>query len=99
MSGYDSVHTLDLPQRNATPDDDIVEIAKNEKRILISKDSDFLETFLLRREPAKLLIVATGNISNKVLQELFRTNIDRMVSLFETHDVLEMTRETIIVRY
>lgn len=37
----DSKHTLDLPQKNATPDQDIIQIANEENRVIVSKDSDF----------------------------------------------------------
>ncbi len=98
-NGHDSIHTLELPQRNATADESIIQVAKDESRIVISKDSDFFETFLVRKEPAQLLIVSTGNITNKDLRELFRANLNKLVSLFESHEVVEMNSETIIVHY
>ena len=45
--GFDSIHTLDLPNKNSTSDKEITEIAFNEKRIVITKDNDFLESFIL----------------------------------------------------
>ena len=60
--GHESVHTLDLPSANRTTDDEINRVALAEQRAVISKDSDFVDSFLLRRELYKLLVVATGNI-------------------------------------
>ena len=40
--GFDSIHTLDLPDRNSTSDKAITVIAINEKKIMITKDNDFL---------------------------------------------------------
>ncbi len=53
--GYDSVHTLDLPARNLTEDMIIIEVSVQEERIVISKDSDFFNYFLLKGQPYKLM--------------------------------------------
>ncbi|HMM76018.1 MAG TPA: DUF5615 family PIN-like protein [Gammaproteobacteria bacterium] len=45
--GHDAVHTLDLPLGNRTPDSEIVARAISEARIAVTKDSDFVRTFLL----------------------------------------------------
>jgi len=55
----ESKHTLDLPKTNARPDSEIIRIADDENRILISKDSDFLDNYILDGSPKKLLIVST----------------------------------------
>ena len=39
--GFDSIHTLELPLRNLTPDGEIIGICERENRIVITKDSDF----------------------------------------------------------
>jgi predicted nuclease of predicted toxin-antitoxin system len=67
----DAKHTLDLPQKNATPDQKIIKIADSENRIVVSKDSDFLDNYILKNHPKKLPIVSTGNINNDDLIQLF----------------------------
>jgi len=73
LSAHDieSKHTLDLPKMNATPDTEITRYADEENRIVISKDSDFLDNYILDGSPKKLLIISTGNISNRDLIGLF----------------------------
>ncbi|GLR16968.1 DUF5615 family PIN-like protein [Portibacter lacus] len=44
--GFDSIHTLDLPKKIATTDQEINEISIKESRIVISKDSDFYQRYL-----------------------------------------------------
>jgi predicted nuclease of predicted toxin-antitoxin system len=44
--GHDCIHTLDLPNKNRTSDKEILAISINEQRIVITKDSDFLESFI-----------------------------------------------------
>ena len=46
--GHDAVHTLDLPLGNTTPDSEINEISVSERRVVITKDADFVESFLLQ---------------------------------------------------
>lgn len=66
QQGYDSIHTLDLHQQNRTKDSDIIAISTAQQRVVITKDSDFLNSFLLKKEPSKLIIVRTGNITNSL---------------------------------
>lgn len=95
--GYDAIHTKDLPQQNRTTDVQINALSIQERRIVITKDSDFFDSFLIRREPYKLLQVTTGNITNKELETLFAQNLAQLIDLFQQHDVIEMSRDTIIV--
>ena len=66
-SGHDVLHTLDLPSGNRTPDWRINEISVQEQRIVVTKDADFVNSFLLTGVPYKLLLVSTGNISISLL--------------------------------
>ncbi|MDQ7084486.1 MAG: DUF5615 family PIN-like protein [Sulfurovum sp.] len=49
--GYDTIHTLDLPDANKTKDSQINDISVNEKRVVISKDLDFIESLLICDRP------------------------------------------------
>lgn len=40
-AGHDALHTLDLPKKNLTPDNELVARAMQDGRIVISKDADF----------------------------------------------------------
>lgn len=95
----DAKHTLELPKQNATPDQEIIDTADHEDRIIISKDSDFLDNYILQGQPKKLLIVSTGNINNNDLIRLFERNIETIKSLFEDTAVVEIDEEEILVHY
>jgi predicted nuclease of predicted toxin-antitoxin system len=84
--GYDAVHTLDLPSGNRTDDNDIIEIAINEQRVIITKDQDFADSFALRQHSWQLLLVRTGNISNSELLELFERSLPQIVATFAQSD-------------
>lgn len=96
-AGYDTIHTKDLPNKNATSDTEINTVSKRDNRIVITKDSDFLNSFLTIKEPYKLLLITTGNINNLELEALFTANLESLVELFNSHSYIEMTRDSIIV--
>lgn len=50
-TGFDAVHTLDLPLGNRTPDTLINNVSIAEQRIVITKDADFVNSFLLQKKP------------------------------------------------
>jgi predicted nuclease of predicted toxin-antitoxin system len=45
--GYNVMHTDDLPNKDETSDTVIRQIATREDRIVITKNSDFLDSYLL----------------------------------------------------
>lgn len=49
--GHDTIHTLDLPRANKTTDDEINELSVRELRVVVTKDSDFVDSFLLLGQP------------------------------------------------
>ncbi len=96
-AGYDTLHTRDLPNRNLTSDREIDTLSLQQELIVITKDSDFVESFLLRQQPYKLLLVTTGNITNRELEGLFLANLSTLAELFEQHFYIEISRSDIIV--
>ncbi len=95
--GHDAIHTLELPKRNRTDDLEINEISLNESRVVISKDSDFFDSYFSKKEPWKLLFLTVGNISNNDLLQLFRGNLPAIEAELSQADVIEMTRNSLVV--
>jgi predicted nuclease of predicted toxin-antitoxin system len=95
-SGFEAVHTLDLPLGNRTPDPVINELSIREEYIVVSKDADFVNSFLLNHKPYKLLLVSTGNIRNKELEALFAANIEKIAEGFEIFDFIEIDQKAVI---
>ena len=58
VAGFETTHTLDLPQGNRTTDQTLITLSLKEQYIIVTKDSDFVESFLLKHEPWKLLLVS-----------------------------------------
>ena len=97
IQGHDAIHTLDLPAANRTSDQEIIRFADIEQRVVITKDADFVHSFHIDREPKKLLLISTGNISNAELDVLLITNLSAIVSAFQTGSFVEMSRTSLIV--
>ena len=74
----------------------LVDIAEDEKRVLLTKDSDFVNSFLLKRRPFKLLLISTGNINNKDLEGLIVGNIDVIIEVFSEYNFIELNRSQLI---
>ena len=96
-SGHDAVHTLDFPTGNRTHDGDIATVAARESRVVISKDNDFVTSFLLRGTPPKLLLISTGNISNDDLCRLVIANVGALAAAFAQNDFIELNASTITI--
>ena len=95
-NGYDSIHTLDLKNKNRTKDKEIIENSLQENRIVITKDYDFLDSFILKEEPQKLIIIKTGNISNNELMKLFSTYLDTIIKMITASNLVEIHKDKII---
>lgn len=95
-AGFNSLHTLELPEMNRTGDNAITAKADIEGRIVVTKDADFLDSYLLFGKPAKLLLVKTGNIPDSDLLKLFQDNLNILQSEFIQCNFVEMTGIEII---
>jgi predicted nuclease of predicted toxin-antitoxin system len=95
--GYDAIHTLDLPQQNATPDSSINAISIAQERIVITKDADFVDSFLTIQQPYKLLLIATGNIKNSELETLFTNYLPQIIDLLNQYSYIEINQNTLII--
>ncbi|MBX7242062.1 MAG: DUF5615 family PIN-like protein [Bacteroidia bacterium] len=97
--GFDAIHTLDLPEKNLTTDVEIIRFSMENERIVVSKDSDFWEYFILNGQPHKLLLITTGNIINKELIQLFDNNLAQLVIFLTENKVVEISKDNIIVHF
>lgn len=95
--GENAVHTLDLPFGNLTPDSAITEIADRESRIVITKDQDFVNSFLLNGKPKQLLLISTGNIANNDLVSLLAKNLPAIRTMFTSGTFIELNRQHLIL--
>jgi predicted nuclease of predicted toxin-antitoxin system len=96
-AGYDTVHTRELPKANATKDSEINALSIAEERVVITKDADFVQSFMLQGQSYKLLLVSTGNIRNAELFELTTNRLEQLAESFEIYGYVELTRDALII--
>ena len=96
-AGHDAVHTSSLPDGNRSTDAWIAQFADADNRVVVTKDRDFRDGHLLARSPRRLLVVATGNITDAALLVLFQSNLDAVVGAFDEADFVELGSGTLVV--
>ena len=72
-------------------------IADAEGRVVVTKDDDFVQSFWLRNQPQRLLLIATGNIGNAEFSRLIAAALPAMVTAFGTARYIEISRHAMII--
>ena len=96
--GYDAIHVTTLLTNSRIPDGYICDRSMIEQRVVITKDHDFFQTYLIK-QPYKLIHLTTGNLKNRQLMDLFRSNLDRLLQTLETAHVIEFNQFVLRVWY
>jgi predicted nuclease of predicted toxin-antitoxin system len=78
--GFECIHINTILDKWFTSDRNIAKFSDLNDLILITKDFDFKNSFLVNKTPKKLIKINSGNISNTQLIEIF----DRFISEIET---------------
>lgn len=91
--GFDCIHTLDLEDKNFTSDSIINIISVSQQRIVITKDVDFLDSFIVKKQPFKLILVKLGNSSRKDLLDFFANKFDEIIEKISLEEMVLLTRE------
>jgi len=97
--GLDSIHTSDFNKGHLLNDSEIIDIAKSQSRIIITKDKDFYDYFFLFGPPPKVLLLKVGNINNENLIELFKTAIQKVIFSYENDAGLIMLTTNEIISF
>jgi predicted nuclease of predicted toxin-antitoxin system len=96
-AGHNARHTRQLPAKNLTPDKAINLLSAKEKLVVVSKDTDFYYSHLLRRQPYKLVLVRTGNVGIQELKQLFARNLPAIEKALKKHSLVELDRSAVRV--
>lgn len=75
LLGFVSVHVNEILNKWFTSDTDISNYADENDFIVISKDSDFRDSYYIKQSPKKLIKINLGNISTTKLIQTFTDNI------------------------
>jgi predicted nuclease of predicted toxin-antitoxin system len=66
-AGLSAIHVDSLPKGDKSSDTEIIDYADENQLIIVTKDSDFYYSHMIKKQPRKLLLVTTGNLKNSDL--------------------------------
>ncbi len=92
-NGHECIHTLDLELQNKTPDQEINKISVEQQLIVITKDSDFYDSFLLKKQPYKLILVKLGNTSKSDLIQFFIDRFEEIIEIISKESILILSKD------
>lgn len=95
--GDDAIHTIHFPYGHLLQDADIARIAIDEKRIIMTKDSDFPDSFFLKGPPPRIVYLRLGNIRNRELTAFLKIRWSLFEDLFsQDAGMVVVSREQLI---
>ena len=96
-AGHDAIHTLDLPDQNASHDGLLNEVSMTEMRVVVTKDTDFYYSHLLNGRPWKLVIVRTGNMGLKATKLMFENHLPAIVTALQVCTLVEVDQQQVTI--
>jgi len=82
--GFECEHVNNISEGSRTKDRDIARFVDENKLVLITKDRDFKNSFLLSQTPSRFIKINLGNLSDSVLMDVFEINIDKINQLYSS---------------
>jgi predicted nuclease of predicted toxin-antitoxin system len=96
-AGHDALHTLGLPDRNASRDGLLNEVSMAEMRVMVTKDTDFYYSHLLQGRPWKLVLVRTGNMGLKATRLMFETHLPANEAALRNCTLVELDQQKVSI--
>jgi predicted nuclease of predicted toxin-antitoxin system len=94
-AGHDAIHTLDMPDQNASRDGLLNEISMAEMRVVVTKGTDFYYSHLLHGRPWKLVIVRTGNMGLKATKLMFEDHLPAIEAALQVCTLVELDQQKV----
>ena len=95
--GFDATHTTHFPEGHLLQDADIAKIATEENRIIVTKDSDFPDSFFLKGAPPRIIHLRLGNLRNRELTAFLETRWSMIQDLLDQDSkMLVLSQEQLI---
>lgn len=80
---------------NNTSDKIINKISVAEQRIVITKGSDFYDSFIIKNEPYKLILVKLGNTSKKEVIQFSKDYFEEIIEKLKVESMVLLSKERI----
>ncbi|MFC2186575.1 DUF5615 family PIN-like protein [Fulvivirgaceae bacterium LMO-SS25] len=94
--GIESIHVEQLPKGDETSDNEITKFADLENLTVLTKDFDFYHSHMALGKPKNLFLITTGNLKNKQLFDLFRSNSLIIKNALSNSSFVELSNDGII---
>lgn len=95
-NGFYAIHINDILDKSETKDSENCNYANANDFIVITKDIDFKNSFLLNQTPQKLIKINLGNISNLELIKILKNKLELIVNLYKKNNfMLEIDKDQI----
>lgn len=91
----DCIHTQQLEKGNLTKDSFINKLSIKERRVVITKDTDFYYSYIASRKPYKLVLVKLGNMRLEELKNYFKLNSEKILSTLQNHSFIILEKNKI----
>jgi predicted nuclease of predicted toxin-antitoxin system len=97
QKGFDAIHTTHFPEGHLLQDAEISKIAIKDNRIVVTKDSDFPDSFFLKGPPPRVIYLRFGNTKNRELTALLEARWKTVEYLLaENSGMIVLNQEQII---
>lgn len=94
---FDAIHTTYFSEGHLLQDADIAKIAIEENRIIVTKDSDFPDSFFLKGPPPRIIYLRLGNLRNRELTAFLEARWSFIEELLgQDSGMLVLSREQLI---
>ncbi len=96
LLGFNTIHVNEVLNKWFSSDIEICEYADRKNLVVITKDSDFRNSFYINKTPKKLIKINLGNCSNIELNQILSENIHKIerLSTFEFF-IVEINKDTV----
>ncbi len=82
-------HSIHVTGTNLPPpakDWDIWNYAQQKEYIILTQDEDYETIALLRGQPPKVILLRTGNLTTRTIEQLIRSRLETIVHFIEDHE-------------
>jgi predicted nuclease of predicted toxin-antitoxin system len=77
-------------------DAQIQKLSLDQNRIIITKDTDFFHSYILRKEPYKVIFVTVDNMRLAALKNLFEIKFDEIIAAISKHGMIEISKKGVV---
>lgn len=92
--GFEAIHINNILEGSRTKDNAISKFADEQDFIVITKDSDFRDSYFIKQTPKKLIKINLGNISNNELKDIIINHLNILRRLYsQSHFLLEINKD------